>query len=176
MKITSRERNLWLCVIGLIGCFVIYRVITFKSESSETSGNTMMSLSEAQQLLRSEPNIIARHQAVKKQLEGLYRRFYDDFDTETAKLALLQLIEGLATDNGLNVERKNLIDFGEGLIAMSLEGTASPEALFGLMQHIAVAEIGLVVKRLQVHSNIETRTLKYQLIIATQLVKAGKAL
>lgn len=173
MKMTSREKRLWIFVLGLIGCFAIYRFISWKSEAVQSGAKTLFSLSIAQQLLRSERNIVARHQGVKNELEGLHRQFLSDSRLEAAKLVLLERIEGLALANRLKVERKNVIDFGEGIIGVSLEGTALPEQIFGMMHQAALAEIGLAVKRLQLHRNLETRTLKYQLIITTKLVTAG---
>lgn len=169
MKVSPRERNLWLIVLAAVVVIGVCR-FEFKSAAAIRDGNnSALSLNEAYRLLQSGPNIIARHRATQSYLQALEERLLGSFDSQETQLALLDSVEDLANASGLQVEQKNLVNLPNGLLGVLLEGTTSAEAFFRMLQLVATDPAGLNIKRLQVHSNQATRGLKYQIIVATRL-------
>ena len=105
----------------------------------------------------------------------LINSFLDASNPETAKIQLLQEVEKLAAALSLAVDQKNLLQLGEDLIGVALEGSTDPATLIRFLHGAATNRLGMNLKRLQIHANQKTEELKYQVIIQLMLVdkKAG---
>lgn len=171
MKLTKREKNLWL-IVGtavlamLVFNFVYNNLDRFKGITVDASD-----LGETRRLLRSERNIIARQGAVNTALADLEKGFLSASDPESAKIALLQEVESLAGAIGLAVDQKNLLQLEKDVIGVSIEGNTEPATLIRFLHGAATVRLGLDVRRLQVHANEKTKQLKYQIILQLLLVE-----
>jgi hypothetical protein len=170
MKVTARERKLWLIVLTAAIAALLWRFVFHDGASFVKAKPAAFSMRQAQRLLQSEKDIIARHQAVAQRLKELRKRFLARAGAAETQLALLDQVEDLALASDLQVTRKDLVNLADGLTGVLLEGTASAEALFRMLHRVATVRAGLMVKRLQVHGNREIRDLKYQIIVASKLL------
>lgn len=176
MKLNRREKVLCLivgiAVLAMIGFNVIYNNLNSLSASIVDSS----SLEETRRLLRSERNIFARQKTAGEALTAARTRFLDRADPESAKIKLLKEVETLTERVGLSVEQKNLLQLERDIIGVTLEGKAEPDKLIRFLHAAATARLALNVKRLQVHANVKTKDLRYQIILQLMLVeeKAGK--
>lgn len=170
MKLSARERNLWLTVlvvtVGLLG----YRFWSSRTESTAPAAAPDITLAEARRILHAAPNILARHQASVSRLAQLKRCYIKGDTVEQIRINLLQMVEDMASSSELMVERKNIVNYPDGMVGVVLEGTSSSGPLFRFMYQIATARVGFHLKKIQMISNPAERVLKYQLIVVTQLM------
>jgi hypothetical protein len=170
MIVTARERNLWLIVLAAAIAALVWRFSFHEGVAFVKAKPAAITVRQAKQLLQSEKDIIARHQAVAKRLRELRERFLDRDGAKETQLALLDQVEDLALVSKLQVTRKDLVNLTDDLGGVLIEGTTTAEALFQMLHRIATARAGVLVKRLQVHGNPATRDLKYQIIVASKLL------
>jgi|GEM_PF-759952 len=169
MRLTRRERNVWLFV-GLAVLFMLGYNFFAQMNLTEVQPTVEVSLSEARRLLAAETNIETRYQAVQGRLRQLQGRFLKSTRPEDQRIELLEAVEAVIAKSGLSVERKNVIDFRDGVLGVSLEGTATAETVISFMHQTASSPLGLRLKRVQLMANPELKTLKYQLIVVTKLL------
>ncbi|HBF38161.1 MAG TPA: hypothetical protein DDW50_12675 [Firmicutes bacterium] len=168
---TKREKHIVLLVGIVIAGWFIFRFWPQQSGPSENSDNHQFSLTDADRLLRSRQNIIARNKAINGELKTLQQRFYNAAQADNAKIALLKTVEGIAAQTSLAVEQKNMVSIHDDTIGVALEGKTSPESLIRFLQQITQSPIGLRIQRLQIHSLPETKQLNYQVAVITLVVK-----
>jgi len=169
MKLTRREQSLWL-IVSLSVIFMLGYNFWSNMIQMESRYPAPVSLSEARRLLASETNLKNRHQAIKDRLQQLKGRFLKSTRPEEQRIELLEAVEAVIAKSGLSVERKNVIDFRDGVLGVSLEGTATAETVISFMHQTASSPLGLRLKRVQLMANPELKTLKYQLIVVTKLL------
>lgn len=171
MKLTKRERTLWL-IVGITVCAMLaFNFIYRNLDRLQGSGVDASGLEETRRLLRSGRNIVARRQAAEKALVKLQARFLDTSNPDTAKIQLLKEVETLIKQVGLPVEQKNLLQLEPNIIGVAIEGNAEPATLIRFLHASATSRWGLNLKRLQTHTNEKTKQLKYQIILQLLLVE-----
>lgn len=171
MKLTQRERTLWLIVgIAVCGMFA-FNIIYRNLDRLNTPGVKASELEETRRLLRSGQNITARREAADKALAKLQGRFLNASDPETAKIQLLKEVETIINMVGLPVEQKNLLQLEQNVIGVAIEGNTDPAVLISFLHASATARLGLNLKRLQAHVNEKNKQLKFQIILQSLLVE-----
>jgi hypothetical protein len=170
---TKREQRLVILVAVVIAGWMIFRFWPRNQETLKGLGNEnyQFNMNEADRLLRSRLNISARNKAVRDELKSYRSRFYNSDNPENAKIVLLKTIDGLAAQTGLAVQQKNIVNFHNDTIGVTLEGKTGPEPLIRFLQSTSQNTIGLRIQRLQIHSLPESKQLSYQLTVMTLLVK-----
>ncbi|HEX3044531.1 MAG TPA: hypothetical protein VHY08_07235, partial [Bacillota bacterium] len=150
---TKREQHLVILVAVVITGWMVFRFWPRNEESSKGlgNGNYQFSMNEADRLLRSRLNISARNKAVRDELKIYRSRFYNSDNPENAKIDLLKTVEGLATQTGLTVQQKNIVNTHDDTIGVTLEGKTGPEPLIRFLQSTSQNTIGLRIQRLQIH-------------------------
>ncbi len=171
MKLTSREKVLWLAVGAAVFGMFVFNVFYTNIDRLKTVAVDASELVETRHLLRSERNIIARQEAASAALTKIQGFFLDASDPESAKIELLKEVENLTGAIGLAVDQKNLLQLEPDVIGVALEGSAEPATLVRFLHALATARLGLDVKRLQLNVNEKTKELKYQIILQLLLVK-----
>lgn len=176
MKVSKREQNLLIIVGIAVLAMVGFNFYYNNSDSFKTNAVDAGDLEETRRLLRMERNLNARQKAATEALAQMERGFLDASNPESAKIELLQEVERLAGVIGLAVDQKNLLQLGEDLIGVALEGSTDPATLIRFLHGAATNRLGMNLKRLQIHANQKTKDLKYQVIIQLMLVdkKAGQ--
>lgn len=170
MKITSRERNLWLLVLVGVGLMIGYNWLSQRGDQAGSKVDNHTTLAEARRLLRSEKNIIARNEATVHRLTELERYFLSAMDQEQVVIDFLGIVEKMAFESKLQVERKSVIDLKNGLLGIALEGTTSAESFFSFMHQTATASTALNLQRVQINSRSDNKTLNYQVIVMLKLI------
>ena len=167
---TQREQRI-LIVVGVIVCGGLVFNFWPRGTDSIAVTNSGAQIHEADHLLRSRLNIIARNKVVTAKLHVLQKRFYPTNTLEISKVNLLKEVEGIATQSNLDVQQKNMVSFHDDTIGVALEGKATPESLVRFLQRTTQDRIGLRIQRIQIHSLPDTKQLNYQVTLITLLVK-----
>ena len=109
---TKREQQI-LILVGVVICGGL--VFNFwprvAADSTEVNGNSGSQLHEANHLLRSRLNIIARNKDITAKLNVLQKRFFTKSNLETSKVNLLKEVEGIAAQSNLDVQQKTWLVF-----------------------------------------------------------------
>ena len=171
---TKREQNLWLAVavaaIISLGYFLMQAGTGF-SRATLNTPNSKNEIREAYRLLSSTENIKARHRAVLNNLAELSVRFLASENPDLAQIQLLKEVENIAAACNLAVQNKNTLKFSDQEVGVALEGKASSEAVISFIHQISNSQMALIIKRLQLHSSLEKRSLSYQIVLSTHLIK-----
>ncbi len=171
MKLSKREKNLWLIVGTAVLGMLVFNLVYNNLDRFNGVNVDASELGETRRLLRSERNIMARQQAINAALADMEKGFLASSDPESAKIALLQEVERLTGAHGLAVDQKNLLQLEKDVIGVALEGNTEPETLIRFLHAAATTRMGLDVKRLQAHANQKTKQVKYQIILQLLLVE-----
>lgn len=170
----TSERNLWIFVgvVVVVGLTINFFMGMLNPPVLDSAGN--VGFEEATRLLRASQNIKARNQAVKERLDSLESKFYSVGHLEETKISLLKVVESIANTCNLEVQQKNVLEIEEGVIGVSLEGKTRPDILFRFVHSATTANIGLRIKRFQIHSLPDQKLLSYQIVVISLLIEKGK--
>ncbi len=171
---TTRERNLLILAGTVILGGIAYNLLSGSWFTPGVPKSGSFKLEEANRLLRSQHNIVNRHQAAMKRLTTLEKRFFSNDNIEQAQINLLKVVEEIASRTQLGVQQKNMIKFEDDLIGVALEGKTTPESLIRFMQQTTESITGLRIYRLQVHTLAEQKLLSFQITISSLLVNKNE--